>query len=110
MNIKTLSLVLAILDGSRHCQEPSCGLLSDEAGLLVTMRIIIVLEAHGDSMTSDGIRLCILYVEDLNGLLICIDSRQITLSKYLHWAERQTSFETLVMTSSDHLMPDYKTS
>ena len=86
MNVKTLSFVFAIFDGSGHCQEAISRLLPDEAGFLVTLEILIVFEAHWDPVTSDWIRLGTLRVEDLNGLLICIDSRQITLSQYLHSA------------------------
>ena len=86
MNIKALSFVFAILNGSCHCEEAIARLLPDEAGFLVTLRILIVFEVHWDTMTSDWIRLGTLRVEDLNSLLICIDSRQITLSQYLHSA------------------------
>ena len=86
MNIEAFPFVFAILDGSGHCQEAGAGLLSDEARLLVALGLLMVFEADRDPESSDGIRLGTLRVEDLNGLLICIDSRQITLSQYLHYA------------------------
>ena len=81
VDIKTLSFVLAILDGSCHRQEAVGGCqVPDEVGPLMTRRVIIVSQGHVDTMTSNGLILGVQTgVEDLNGLLVRIDSKTSTL-------------------------------
>ena len=81
MNIKALSSVLAILDGSSHCEEAIAGgEILDEVGALMTgvVRIIIVSESHVDSVSSDRFRPRVKScVEDLYSLFIRIDSKRM---------------------------------
>ena len=83
MDVKALSSVLAILDSPRHCQEAVGGSqVSDQVGLFMRWRLIIVPEGHVDSMASNQFALGIeAGVEDFYSLLVWVNSKTISIEK-----------------------------
>ena len=60
MNVKAFSFVLAVLDGSCDGQEAAVtdrGMLTNEVGSFMTVRVIIVLQRHRHSVPSNGLLL-----------------------------------------------------
>ena len=79
VNIETFSFVPPVLDGPRHSQKAVATCLLDQFGLLVGGDVVLVLQCHVDTVTSYRLRPHTLRVEDLNGLVVCINSKQIFL-------------------------------
>ena len=77
VNIETFSFVPPVLDGPRHSQKAVATCLLDQFGLLVGGDVVLVLQCHVDTVTSYRLRPHTLRVEDLNGLVVCINSKQI---------------------------------
>ena len=77
MNIETFSFVFPIFDGSSDCEEAifDGGMLMNKVGSFMAMRIVIVLQRHGDSVSSDGFFLQFGCVQDFNSFFIGINSR-----------------------------------
>ena len=77
MNIETFSFVFPIFDSSRDCEEAIAdgGMLMNEVGSFMAVRIVIVLQRHGDSVSSDRFLFQFGCVQDFNSFFIGINSR-----------------------------------
>ena len=77
MNIETFSFVFPIFNSSRDCEEAIAdgGMLMNEVGSFMAVRIVIVLQRHGDSVTSNGFLFQFGCVQDFNSFFVGINSR-----------------------------------
>ena len=77
MNIETFSFVFPIFNSSSDGEEAIAdgGMLMNKVGSFMAVRIVIVLQRHGDSVSSDRFLFQFRCVQDFNSFFIGINSR-----------------------------------